>query len=465
MSEFLSVIEWFDETGTQMVQRIPEEGSGALKLGSMVIVRPNQAAIFFRDGRGLDVLGAGRHMLSTVNIPVLTKLLSLPWGFTSPFRAEVVFVNQKLFTDLGWGTQQPIAFRDAELGLVRLRAFGNYAIQVKEPLLFVNRLVGTMSAFRTEEIRDYFRDLILSRLTDYFGENVRTIFDLPAAYNEMSAAVKADLADRFDSYGVALEDFFITAITPTEDVQRAIDRRSEMAAIGDLDAFLKYQAAQALGATGGGAGGQAGAATAGGGGGGGGAGSAGTAGEAMAMGAGAGIGMMLPGMIWESLRQPDGGARDTGQAQVPTPAPADPATAKADPPTTVTTPVDPATTTVDPATATADPWPVGCPSCHLPVAADSRFCHHCGETLVAGEQCAECDKRLPPEAKFCTECGTKVETVVVTCPSCQAELPEGARYCPGCGERIGHAPGRDGDAAESTGQNTPTGHDAPTEHG
>lgn len=460
MSEFLSVIEWFDETGTQMVQRIPEEGSGALKLGSMVIVRPNQAAIFFRDGRGLDVLGTGRHMLSTVNIPILTKLLSLPWGFTSPFRAEVVFVNLKLFTDLGWGTQQPIAFRDSELGLVRLRAHGNYAIQVKEPLLFVNRLVGTMSAFRTEVIRDYFRDLILSRLTDYFGENVRTIFDLPAVYNEMSAAVKADLEDRFDSYGVALEDFFITAITPTEDVQRAIDRRSEMAAIGDLDAFLKYQAAQALGATGAGQGAGDGAST----------GTAGTASEAMAIGAGAGIGMMLPGMIWESLRQPQGNATGAvpGGAGAHTPGAGEGAGG-------VTTPeIGPGegqprstaqTAPVDPATVTADPWPVGCPSCHLPIAADSRFCHHCGETLVAGEQCAVCDKRLPPEAKFCTECGTKVETLVVTCPSCQAELPEGARFCPGCGERIGNAPDRDGVADESTGQNTPYGRDTPTDRG
>ncbi|MGH7476007.1 MAG: SPFH domain-containing protein [Longimicrobiales bacterium] len=383
MSEFLSVIEWFDDTGTQIVQRIPPEGSGELKLGSVVVVRDNQAAVFFRDGRGLDVLGPGRHLLSTWNIPVLTKVLSLPWGFTSPFRAEVVFVNQKLFTDLAWGTQQPVAFRDAELGLVRLRAFGNYAMRVREPLLFVNRLVGTRGAFTTDEIRDYLRDLILSRLTDFFGEHVRSLFDLPAQYNELSAAMRADLVEPFRSYGIDVEDFFISAITPPEEVQRAIDSRGAIAAVGNLDALLKYQAAQALGAAGD-ASGRAGAA--------GSPGVAGsTAGEAMAVGAGAGIGMMLPGMIFETLRS-SGGARPVAG--------------------------------------------LGCPACHSPVGTEARFCSSCGEALVAGERCGSCGKRLAADAKFCADCGTPVGAARVECPDCRVELPEGAHFCPSCGKRI-----------------------------
>jgi membrane protease subunit (stomatin/prohibitin family) len=124
MSQFLEVIEWLDESGTEIVHRVPEGGSGETKLGAQLIVRDSQAAIFFKSGRGLDVFGPGRHTLSTLNLPILTKVLALPWGFTSPFRAEVYFVNQKVFTNLRWGTKEPVAFRDRELGLVRLRAFG-----------------------------------------------------------------------------------------------------------------------------------------------------------------------------------------------------------------------------------------------------------------------------------------------------------------------------------------------------
>ena len=121
MSQFLEVIEWLDESGTEIVHRVPEDGSGETKLGAQLIVRDSQAAIFFKSGRGLDVFGPGRHTLSTANLPILTKVLSLPWGFTSPFRAEVVFVNRKTFTNLRWGTKDPVAFRDRGLGLVRLR--------------------------------------------------------------------------------------------------------------------------------------------------------------------------------------------------------------------------------------------------------------------------------------------------------------------------------------------------------
>ena len=135
MSQFMEVIEWLDDTGREIVHRFPAEGSGEIKLGAQLIVRVSQAAVFFRDGRGLDVIGPGRHTLATLNLPILTKVLSLPWGFSSPFRAEVYFVNLKVFTHLRWGTRDPVAFRDRDLGLVRLRAFGVYTMRVTQPLL------------------------------------------------------------------------------------------------------------------------------------------------------------------------------------------------------------------------------------------------------------------------------------------------------------------------------------------
>lgn len=386
MSEFLSVIEWFDETGQEIVHRIPEEGSAAVKFGSQVIVRENQAAIFFRDGKGYDILGPGRHTLSTANIPILTKILSLPWDFTSPFRVEVVYTNLKLFPDLKWGTAQPVAYRDEELGLVRLRAFGNYAIRVREPLVFVNQMAGTMGALSTDAIKDYLRDLIVSRLNDYLGEEVRTIFDLPQQYDEMAEAVQDRLRSDFPRYGLDLVDFFITSITPPEAVEKAIDERGQVAALGDLDKFLKMKAGRALEGT-------AGA--------GGGGGGSDVVGLGAGAGIGAGLGMMLPGMIYESLKARPDAAPTGGDGERATPFEG-----------------------------------VACPACHTGVPPDSRFCPHCGRSLVAGVRCEKCDTPLPPDAKFCGECGASTGVTERKCANCEAKLPPGARFCMECGERV-----------------------------
>ena len=138
----MDVVEWFDQTGQEIIHRYPESGSADVTFGSQLVVRESQAAIVFRDGQGLDILGPGRHTLSTQNLPIVTKVLSLPWGFTSPFRVEVLFVNLKVFTNMRWGTKDPVAFKDSQLGLIRLRAFGTFTMRVTQPLLFVNSLVG-----------------------------------------------------------------------------------------------------------------------------------------------------------------------------------------------------------------------------------------------------------------------------------------------------------------------------------
>ena len=278
MSQFLEVIEWVDGGGDEIVRRVPPEGSGETKLGAQLVVRDNQAAVFFRSGRGLDVLGPGRHTLSTLNLPVLTKVLSLPWGFTSPFRCEVYFVSTRVFTNMRWGTKDPVAFRDRELGLVRLRAFGTFTMRVIQPLVFINSIVGsTQATFATADVEDYLRDVIVSRLNDYLGETVDTLLDLPKHYDEMGTRVKGRLAEDFQKYGLELVDLYVNRITPPEEVQRALDERTGMAAVGDLDAYLKFKAAGALGdaARTGGNGGAAG----------------------LGIGVGAGLGVMLPGML------------------------------------------------------------------------------------------------------------------------------------------------------------------------
>ncbi len=382
MSEFLSVIEWFDDSGQEIVHRIPQEGSAETKFGSQVIVRENQAAIFFRDGKGYDILGPGRHTLGTANIPILTKVLALPWGFKSPFRVEIVFVNLKLFTDLKWGTAQPVAYRDAELGLVRLRAFGNYAIRIREPLVFVNSMAGTMGVLQTGDVRDYLRDIIVSRLNDYLGEKLRTLFDLPQQYDEMAEEAQERLVKDFHRYGIDLVDFFITSITPPEAVEKAIDERAQMQALGDLDKFLKMKAARALEGAGGGWGGGGGVASD-------------MVGLGAGAGMGAGLGAMLPGMIFESLRDRDGAAKGVATSEG-----------------------------------------IACPACHTEIALDARFCPRCGESLVAGDRCQNCESPLAPDAKFCASCGDPVGITEANCANCESSLPAGARFCTQCGERV-----------------------------
>ncbi len=189
-------------------------------------MRENQAAVFFRNGKGLDIFGPGRHTLSTKNLPILTKVLSLPWGFTSPFRAEVCFINLKVFTNMRWGTRDPVAFKDRELGLIRLRAFGTFTMKITQPLLFINTIVGTQGSFGTNIVEDYVREIIVSRFNDFLGETPDSILDLLKHYNEMTVTVKTLLTEDFKKYGMDLVDFYVNRITSPEDVQKMIDERS-----------------------------------------------------------------------------------------------------------------------------------------------------------------------------------------------------------------------------------------------
>ena len=174
---FLENIEWFDESGQELVHRIPEEGSGEIKFGAQLTVRESQAGIFFYRGKAVGAFGPGRHTLKTANIPILTKIASLPWAMSSPLRAEVYLVNLKVFTNLKWGTRDPVAFKDSELGLIRLRAFGVFNLQIVQPVLFINSMVGTKGMFTTAEIEEYLNRVIVSRFNDYMGDTLNSILE------------------------------------------------------------------------------------------------------------------------------------------------------------------------------------------------------------------------------------------------------------------------------------------------
>jgi excisionase family DNA binding protein len=280
MPRIIDVVEAPNQGANELVARVPETGSGDFRLGSQVIVRESQRAIFYRDGKSLDVFPPGRHTITTANLPILSGLLRLVTGGNNMFTAEVYFVNMREFTDMKWGTPQPISLRDTDLGLVRLRAFGQYTMQVSDPKRFVDQIVGTQGLFTTGQIEDYLRNTIISRLTDVLGENMKSIFDLPQLFDEISAGMRAKVQDDFNAMGISLRQFMVVSINPTEETAKAIDERSSMGAIGDMNKYMQYKTARAVGD----------AAQAGGG-----------AGEGLGLGAGIGMGAGLAGMISNTM--------------------------------------------------------------------------------------------------------------------------------------------------------------------
>ena len=179
MPKLMEVLEYVDPTGEVMVKRLPDSGEYEITYGSQLTVRESQVAIFFRDGRSLDVFTAGRHVLKTQNIPKITKwVTSFGYGEDSPFRSEVYFVGKQLFPNMKWGTSEPILFRDEELKMIRIRSFGSYSIQVSDSLLFVNKVVGTRGVFSNKDITDYLRSIVISKLTTVLGSELKSVFDI-----------------------------------------------------------------------------------------------------------------------------------------------------------------------------------------------------------------------------------------------------------------------------------------------
>ena len=245
-NNLLKTIEWQDPSKNTILYKYPMDGR-TIQFGSKLTVRDSQVAIFMNKGKIADVFGPGMHTLKTSNLPILTQLLALPYGFKSPFYADVFFINTKQFTNQKWGTSSPITMRDKEFGLIRLRGFGSYAFKVINPEMFLKEMAGTNSTFTTEDIESFLRSHLVSCISDTIAESKIGALDLSANLTEFSQVALKDAKANFESFGLELTKLVIESITFPEEVEKALDQRSSMGIMSDsMDDFVKYQSAQAL---------------------------------------------------------------------------------------------------------------------------------------------------------------------------------------------------------------------------
>ena len=244
--EFVDVIDWTDDSNNTMVYRFKRHGN-EIKYGAKLTVRDSQVAIFVNEGEIADVIKPGMYELETKNLPVLSTLQAWSHAFESPFKAEVYFCNTHQFVDLKWGTKNPIMLRDAEFGGVRLRAFGTYAIRINDAAKFMCEIVGTDGHFTTDEISDQLRNLIISRFTTIAGKSKIPILDMAANYDQFGEFLTEKIAPEFEEYGLELTKILVENISLPASVEEALDKRTSMGMIGNLDDYLKYESAEALG--------------------------------------------------------------------------------------------------------------------------------------------------------------------------------------------------------------------------
>jgi membrane protease subunit (stomatin/prohibitin family) len=295
MARIIDVVEWPDQGPNEIVQRVPEQGAGDIRLGSQLIARTGQVAMFYRDGKVLDTFTEGRHTLTTYNLPILSTIIGLGTSGKTPFPAEVYFVTTKDFVDMKWGTPGEITVPDSVLGMVQLKAFGTYSMQVKDPQRFVQQIVGVQGIYTTNEINDYLRGIMLSEIASVLGAEMKTksLLDLAALQSELGTAIQAKAADDFEAIGIALKKVYVVSIQPNEETAKAISTRGAMGALGVN--YTQYQAGQAMR--------DAAQNT-----------SGGAAGSGIGLGAGIGLGQVMAQGITSGMGAPSAGAPAAGAA-------------------------------------------------------------------------------------------------------------------------------------------------------
>lgn len=371
--QFIEVIEWTDNSTDTIVYRFPVQNK-EIKMGARLTVRESQVAVFVSEGQIADVFTPGMYELYTQNIPVLTKLKAWKFGFNSPFKAEVYFVNTKQFTNQKWGTTNPVMMRDAEFGMLRLRAFGAYSFKVIDAEKFLKEIFGTNQHFDTESIAGQLRRSIVSGITDLLGETNVPAIDLARFYDELGEEAKNRLQPRFEAFGLQLASFYFENISLPEEVEKVLDKRTSMGVLGNMQQYAQYQAAEAIREAARNEGG-------------------GFAGAGVGMGAGAAIGNVMA----EAMR----GINQPQQNQ----------------------PVN------------HNNSGSTCTKCGTVSNTGSKFCGSCGMQLSPSTiKCIKCSHELAFGTKFCPDCGA-AQAVDVLCGKCGSKLNAGAKFCPECGSK------------------------------
>lgn len=361
-SQFIEVIEWTDPPGETMVYRFPVQGN-EIKMGAQLTVRESQVAIFVSEGQIADVFQPGRYELTTQVLPILGKLKAWKYGFNSPFKSEVYFINTRQFLDQKWGTQNPVMMRDAEFGMLRLRAFGIYSFRVINPEKFMKEVFGTQALLEASGINEQLRRMIVSGMTDSIAEAKVPALDLAQHYDELSELVRKKMEAKFEPLGLGIPSLYIENISLPPEVEAVLDRRTSMGVIGDMGKYTQYQAAEALR-------------------------DAATTPNSMAgAGMGLGAGVSLGQVFAQSMASAQAPAAPQAAGRVcPHCKAAIAAEAKFCP-------------------VCGKPTSVLCRACNHPIPDGSKFCPDCGVGQSAA--CPSCGKPVG-DAKFCPDCGAKV---------------------------------------------------------
>lgn len=245
-SEFIDIIEWTDDTADTMIWRFPRYHA-EIKNNAQLTVRETQVAVLVNEGQFADVFQPGRYQLTTSNMPILTTLKGWKYGFNSPFKVDVYFVNTKQFLNLRWGTANPIMMRDPEFGPIRIRAFGSYCFRVEpDPIKFIRNVAGTDGNFTTDSVTEQLRNFVITKFTDYLAESKIAALDLAANLNEFSSELTIALKHDFSEYGIELTKFLVENISLPEAVEEALDKRTSMGVIGNMTTYTQMQFADSL---------------------------------------------------------------------------------------------------------------------------------------------------------------------------------------------------------------------------
>lgn len=343
----LKNIEWTDSSSNLIIWKYPINKDHVNK-GSALTVRESQVAIFVDKGRLADVFLPGYYKLDTNNMPVLTKLMSWKYGFETPFKSDIYFVNTKQFTNQKWGTANPILVRDKDYGAVRIRGFGNYSFKVDDAYVFMQNLSGTNTKFETAQITDYLRSMVVSGISDAIGESKIAVLDMAANLQELSKIVETKVAEDFKAIGLELTNFVFESFSLPEELEKALDKNTSLGMMrGNMDVYTQMETLEAMKEA---------------------AKNPGTAGGTMGAGMGLGMGMGLGNIFANNMQQMNSQNQTQSQNQ---------------------------------------PQKKFCPNCGAEINGNPKFCPECGQKMK--HVCPDCGTEVKASAKFCPECGKKLK--------------------------------------------------------